>query len=162
MTALHCTMTPGRSLLGLSAYRRRYFADVPDIPAERKAPTHRVSTINDPKVRQLLREAQPDVTVVTCTTVLTPETIAAAGVPILNVHGGCLPDYRGWYGFFFALYEGAFDKIGSTIHFIDEGIDTGDIIEVVDQTFTPVMALNNFTAAPNDSLYIVLWICLRD
>ena len=126
-----------RSVSGLSAYRRNYFADRPHVPTERRAAIHRVSTVNDPAVRHLLHEARPDVTVVTCTTVLTPQTIAAAAGPILNVHGGYLPDYRGWYGFFFALYDLAFDKIGSTIHFIDTGIDTGDIVEVVQPTIYP-------------------------
>ncbi len=49
---------------------------------------------------------------------------------IINIHGGHLPDYRGCHCFFFALLEGRFDAIGSTIHYVDRGIDTGDIIQV--------------------------------
>lgn len=126
-----------RSVLGLTTYRRRYFADIPNVPSDRRAPVHRISTINDPTVSGLLRQVRPDVTVVTCTTVLTPETIAAADGLILNIHGGYLPNYRGWYGFFFALYDREYDKIGSTIHFIDFGIDTGDIVEVVRPNIYP-------------------------
>lgn len=120
-----------RSLLGLTAYRSAYFADVPEVPPHRRSPLVSVSSINDPVVRARLREAGADVVVVTCTSVLTRETISAAGETIVNIHGGYLPDYRGWYGFFFALYEGAPDRVGSTIHFIDATIDTGDIVEVV-------------------------------
>jgi methionyl-tRNA formyltransferase len=126
-----------RAVFGLSTYRRRYFADLPYVPPERRAVVHQVSTVNDVTVRRLLHQARPDVTVVTCTTVLNPQTIAAAGGPILNIHGGYLPDYRGWYGFFFAMYNRTFDKIGSTIHFIDAGIDTGDIVKVVQPTIHP-------------------------
>ncbi|MCC6557809.1 MAG: hypothetical protein IT372_33090, partial [Polyangiaceae bacterium] len=80
---------------------------------------------------RLLAAARPDLTVIICTSILRPEVIEAAGGPIINVHGGCLPRYRGNHCFFFALYNGDFDNIGSTIHFVDRGIDTGDIIEVV-------------------------------
>lgn len=126
-----------RSVLGLNAYRRRYFADVPEVPRERLAPTLLVSSINDPSVQDCLREAQADVTIVTCTTILSRETIDAADGFILNIHGGHLPDYRGCHCFFFALYDGAFDRIGSTIHFVDAGIDTGDIVEVVRPAIRP-------------------------
>jgi methionyl-tRNA formyltransferase len=42
-----------------------------------------------------------------------------------------LPDYRGNHCFFFALYNCDFNKIGSTIHSINTGIDKGDIISHV-------------------------------
>ncbi|MDT7787159.1 MAG: methionyl-tRNA formyltransferase, partial [Pseudonocardiales bacterium] len=120
-----------RSILGLSAYRSTFFGKVPDVPPQRLSPTLKTPSVNDVKVQLWLREASPDVVVVTCTSVLNRETIDAAGDTILNIHGGYLPDYRGWYGFFFALYEGKPELVGSTIHFIDASIDTGDIVEVV-------------------------------
>jgi Formyl transferase len=48
-----------------------------------------------------------------------------------------LADYRGNHCFFFAVYDVAFDKIGSTIHYINVGIDTGDIVEVVTPPIHP-------------------------
>lgn len=126
-----------RAILGFNAYRRRYFADAPQVLPNRRAPTMRVSSVNEPRVRDFLQKAKADVTVVTCTTILRPETIEAAGEAILNIHGGHLPHYRGCHCFFFALWDGAFDRIGSTIHFVDEGIDTGDIVEVVRPAIRP-------------------------
>lgn len=120
-----------RSVLGLNAYRQRYFADLPAVPAERRTPALTVDWINDATTLAELERANADLAIVICTSILRRETIAAAGDLVINVHGGHLPEYRGNHCFFFALYEGRFDKVGATIHFIDAGIDTGDIIEVI-------------------------------
>ncbi len=118
-----------RTLLGLNAYRRRYFADRRAAPGA--CPVLTVEWINDPAVVDLLRRVAPAQTIVIGTSILRAPVLEAAGEMILNVHGGYLPYYRGNHCFFFALYHGAFDKVGATIHFVDPGIDTGDIVEVV-------------------------------
>ena len=116
-----------RSLLGLDAYRQRYFVGLEELSLP---PCRALSVrwINDPEVAGLLRETKPDLTVTICTSILKQEVLAAAGT-IINVHGGFLPYYRGNHCFFFPFYRGEFDRIGSTLHFIDPGIDTGDILE---------------------------------
>ena len=120
-----------RTALGLNKYRRRYFADLVNAPVDATGKVITVDWINDPAVSKLLRKVRPELTVIICTSILKKDVLEAAGKMIVNVHGGYLPDYRGNHCFFFALYEGAFDRIGSTIHFVDPGIDTGDIIEIV-------------------------------
>ena len=120
-----------RTVLGLNRYRQRYFADLNQTAVNGTGKVLVVDWINKPEVSELLRNVKPDLTVVICTSILKKEVMAAAGDLIVNVHGGYLPHYRGNHCFFFALYHGAFDRIGSTIHFINAGIDTGDIIEVV-------------------------------
>ena len=128
-----------REWLGLNAYRKKYFTlDQPadqstDQPAP-KPPSYKLLTadsINDPGVAELLRETGSDITIVMGTSILGKRVLDSAGPMILNIHGGYLPDYRGNHCFFFAVYEGRFDRIGSTIHFINAGIDTGEIVEVV-------------------------------
>ena len=56
-----------------------------------------------------------------------------------NFHSGILPQYRGVASNSFALINGD-DKTGITLHLIDDGIDTGDVIEVrsflIDKTDT--------------------------
>jgi methionyl-tRNA formyltransferase len=89
-----------------------------------------VDWINGPQVLDLLKQKKPDLTIIICTSILSKEVLEAAGT-VINVHGGFLPYYRGNHCFFFALYRRDFDKIGSTIHFVDVGIDTGNIVEVV-------------------------------
>lgn len=126
-----------RSILGLNAYRDSYFADLPRVPPEGLCPVTTVDWINDPSVARLLRDLSPDVTIIICTSILKKELLEAAGGVVINVHGGHLPHYRGNHCFFFALYNGDFDKIGSTIHFVDPSIDTGDIIESVAPAIYP-------------------------
>ena len=46
-----------------------------------------------------------------------------------NFHPGILPQYRGAGAYSWVLINGD-DKTGITLHLIDDGIDTGDIIEV--------------------------------
>lgn len=128
-----------RTVLRLNARRARFFADAraADGLAAPPSPHLTVSSINDPRVAEMVRRAQPDVCVITCTTILSESTIASIGVDIINIHGGHLPDYRGCHCFFFALLRREFDKIGSTIHFVNRGIDTGKIVEIVRPAITP-------------------------
>ena len=122
-----------RRLGGLDAYRRGYFALSPETPLPTAA-RHQVRSVNHPSVPELLRAAEPDAVVVMGTSILRPAVLEAAGPVILNVHGGFLPHYRGNHCFFWALYDARHDLIGTTIHFVDPGIDTGDIIEIVTTT----------------------------
>lgn len=118
-----------RRLCGLTAYRKSYFSNLA-IPPLPPCPRLTVRWINEPGVAQLLRASKPDLTVTICTSILQSEVLQAAGT-IINVHGGFLPYYRGNHCFFFPFYRGEFDKIGSTLHFVDPGIDTGEIIETI-------------------------------
>jgi methionyl-tRNA formyltransferase len=119
-----------RTLLGLNSYRSKYFSDIPAAPEQRVCPEITVDYINDPEVADMLIEARPDLTIIMAPSILKRQVLQAAGT-IINVHGGFLPYYRGNHCFFFALYNQEFDKIGSTIHFVNAGIDTGDIIDIV-------------------------------
>jgi methionyl-tRNA formyltransferase len=116
-----------RRVTGLTAYRSAYFALPPGAPGWPVEPSLTVDWINRPEVAALLKATAPDLTVVICTSILSQRTLEAAGSTI-NIHGGFLPWYRGNHCFFFALYDRAFDRIGSTIHFVDRGVDTGDLI----------------------------------
>src|SRR5271167_548611 len=52
--------------------------------------------------------------------------IEASSIGVLNAHMGLLPPYRGMNVTEWALWNG--DPVGCTVHLIDRGIDTGDII----------------------------------
>ena len=59
------------------------------------------------------------------------------GFASICLHGGYLPDYKGNHCIFFAYYERALEKVGSTIHLVAAGVDTGAII---DKLTVPVTA----------------------
>lgn len=59
--------------------------------------------------------------------IIKKDLITASKLGFINCHAGALPFYRGRNPINWALINGE-EKIGVTVHYIDEGIDTGDII----------------------------------
>jgi folate-dependent phosphoribosylglycinamide formyltransferase PurN len=90
---------------------------------------HRVASANAPESQQLVRSIEPTVVVVNGTRILSRETIDCVNAPFVNMHVGITPAYRGVHGGYWALAEGRPDMVGTTIHYLDDGIDTGGIIE---------------------------------
>jgi methionyl-tRNA formyltransferase len=60
--------------------------------------------------------------------ILKSEIIALPSHGVLNIHPGWLPAYRGAMAYFWVLHNGS-DRGGVSVHWIDEGIDTGEILE---------------------------------
>jgi len=58
--------------------------------------------------------------------ILPKEAINKVSLAVLNSHPGRLPKYRGNYTIRWAIHNG--DQIVVTVHFVDEGIDTGYIL----------------------------------
>ncbi len=68
----------------------------------------------------------PDVAVVACFTQrIPPALLALPRLGFLNLHPSLLPAYRGPQPLFWQLRDGA--PTGATVHYLDEGLDTGDI-----------------------------------
>jgi folate-dependent phosphoribosylglycinamide formyltransferase PurN len=109
------------------------------------APVQRVSSANSREAMDLLRSLQPMLVVVNGTRILTRETLAVCGCPFINMHAGITPAYRGVHGGYWALAEGRPDLVGTTVHRVDEGIDTG---QIVDQAFFRVTGEDNFCTYP--------------
>ena len=49
-------------------------------------------------------------------------------VPIINMHAGITPKYRGSHGGYWAVVNDDKSNCGVTIHFVNKGIDTGGVI----------------------------------
>lgn len=108
-------------------------------------PVERVDSANDPIVGGMLRTRQPAVLVVNGTRILTGGTLGAVDAPIVNMHAGITPLYRGSHGGYWALADGRPDLVGTTIHLVDAGIDTGPIVE---QAFFTVHPADSFATYP--------------
>lgn len=116
----------------------------------RRVPTAVVGNINDARCVQHVRRLRPDVLAVCGTTVIKPDVFTLAPRGAINIHTGITPEYRSADPIFWALYRGEADKVGVTIHFVDEGIDTGPIIF---QSTVPVYA--------DDTLASISVRCIR-
>lgn len=88
-----------------------------------------VGSVNCPEVTNLLEAAKPDVVVVSGTSILDGKLLERLGsTPTINIHCGITPRYRGNHGAFWAVVNGDWANVGTTVHFVDSGIDTGEII----------------------------------
>lgn len=84
--------------------------------------------VNDVDFRARITEFECDVLVsMSFNQILKSDIIKAAPKGFINCHAGALPFYRGRNPLNWALINGE-REFGVTVHYVDEGIDTGDII----------------------------------
>ena len=96
-----------------------------------------VPHINDARVVELAERLAPDIIAVFGTSLIKGPLLDQGRLGIVNLHGGLSPEYRGADCTFWALYNGEPEKVGCTIHFIDQGIDTGKLIAHVSPEVKP-------------------------
>ena len=90
--------------------------------------TYRVPVGQRRRDRRLLDSLRPDLVVVHGTRIISARVLASAGCPVVNMHAGITPRYRGVHGGYWALAEQHPDWVGTTVHLVDAGIDTGGIL----------------------------------
>ena len=128
-----------KSVLDLVGRRRRTaIFGAAAVDTTHRAPAHRVLSVNDDAAVALLTSLLPDVVVVHGTRVIAQRVLESAGCPVLNMHAGITLRYRGVHGGYWAIAERHPDWVGTTVHLVDPGIDTGLILaqttfEVSDQ-----------------------------
>jgi methionyl-tRNA formyltransferase len=83
---------------------------------------------NSSETIQKIKLLSPDLVILGQAGIIKEEILKIPKIGILNAHPGILPYYRGIDCFQWAIYNHEFDKIGSTIHWVNEGIDTGNIV----------------------------------
>lgn len=105
----------------------------------------RIASVNTPETASLLRDLAPDVIVLNGTRIVKPATLAATPAPVLNIHAGITPAYRGVHGGYWALWQGRPQEFGATLHLVDQGVDTGTVLA---QTRPEPGAADNFTTYP--------------
>ncbi len=94
--------------------------------AGKKIPVYCVANHNDSTCRELLAAEKPDVLVLGGTRIIKSSILETPRRATVNSHPGLLPLLRGSASVGWALYKDL--PQGATAHFIDPGIDTGDII----------------------------------
>jgi folate-dependent phosphoribosylglycinamide formyltransferase PurN len=110
------------------ARRRTAIFRAASVDATHRAPSYRVPAVNDDKTVALLTSLQPDVVVVHGTRIIAARVLESAGCPVINVHAGITLRYRGVHGGYWALAEQNPNWVGTTVHLVDPGIDTGGIL----------------------------------
>lgn len=85
-----------------------------------------VDDFNGEYCESILKRMEPDIIVLGGSGIIKKNIIAIPKIGIINGHPGLLPRYRGVDVIPWAIYNG--DDVGVTIHFVDDGIDTGRIV----------------------------------
>ncbi len=104
---------------------------------ELEIPFFAPSDVNEPSFLGELAEYAPDVNVsMSYDQILQTDAIELAPKGFINCHAGALPFYRGRNVLNWVLINGE-DHFGVTVHYVDESIDTGDIITQRFEVITP-------------------------
>jgi folate-dependent phosphoribosylglycinamide formyltransferase PurN len=79
-------------------------------------------------VDRVLAETPDLIVSIACPQKLKSELLSTSRLGAINLHGGYLPDFPGVFTPFWNLLKGS-NEAGCTVHWIDDTIDGGDIIE---------------------------------
>lgn len=102
---------------------------LPDLISHFNVNLFTTKDINSKETISLIESQKPDLIVVAnFNQILKKEIISIPKIGCINVHPSLLPDYRGANPIFWMFKNN--EKVGgTTIHVIDEGIDTGNIVK---------------------------------
>jgi methionyl-tRNA formyltransferase len=96
-------------------------------------PIHRVDDLNSTQAVDFVRSLNPTIAVFTGGGMIRPALIEACGEGVLNCHMGPLPRYRGMDVVEWPFLEKSdCARTAVTVHFMDQGLDTGPIAKVAD------------------------------
>jgi hypothetical protein len=88
-------------------------------------PIHPVTSINAPETAALVAELMPGAILLVSTRLMSARQLAAMPCPVINLHAGINPNYRGQMGGYWSLRENDPQNFGATLHLVDAGTDTG-------------------------------------
>ncbi|OBZ93878.1 formyl transferase [Pararhizobium polonicum] len=104
---------------------RLYDADDRENPT---VPVIALDSVNTPSAIEHIRAINPAVVFLVSCRMLSASTLQAMPCPVINFHAGINPQYRGLMGGYWARVENDEGNFGATVHLVDTGVDTGDIL----------------------------------
>jgi len=84
--------------------------------------------LNAPETCDRLRALAPDLMVVSGAPMLQPALYSIPRLGTVNLHMGISPDYRGQHTMLWPLLHRDYTHIGATLHYINEGVDSGPVL----------------------------------
>lgn len=88
-------------------------------------PIQPVTSINAPETAALVEELDPGAILLVSTRLMSARQLSAMPCPVINLHAGINPAYRGQMGGYWSLVERDSGNFGATVHLVDAGTDTG-------------------------------------
>jgi len=106
---------------------------------------YRVNSINSQEAIELLQKFEYDLIIINATRIISATVLDSVDKKFINIHAGITPKYRGVHGGYWALVEDDKEHCGVTLHFVDSGIDSGQIIS---QAVIDITPKDNFCTYP--------------
>ncbi len=130
--SLEALIKQGENVIGVitteDVANQKYPNPVKECAVEHDIDLYQANYLKKPKPIDWVRKLQPDLLVLGFVNAFVPqEMIALAKFGGINYHPSLLPKYRGGSAINWAIINGE-TETGVTIHFIDEGVDTGPIL----------------------------------
>ena len=122
-------------------FKENYF-NTHTIPADKLVS---VSSVNNQATADIINAINPAVVIVNGTRIISKKILSNISCPVINMHVGITPAYRGVHGGYWALVNNDTANCGVTIHLVDAGIDTGAILY---QDIIVPSAKDNFISYP--------------
>lgn len=123
-----CIQGFGFLLTTIFPFLRRRLKPAWKIAADHGIPVFHCGNINDKSCQNFIAQLQPDLLISAYfSQILKKEIISLPKRGVLNIHPGWLPTYKGAMAYFWVLKNNS-DRGGVTVHWIDEGIDTGKVL----------------------------------
>jgi methionyl-tRNA formyltransferase len=131
--SLPALIEQGENIIGvvipLESDENRRAQNIRRIAIEKGIPVFQWKTFKDPNILYQIREWDADlgVSAGNMQYIFRRDVLDSFKFGVINYHSSLLPKNGGQFPIHWQIYKGE-DKIGITIHYCDEGIDTGDII----------------------------------
>ena len=87
-----------------------------------------VHSVNNKHLQKYIESMSPDLIITFGTGIVKPQIFNIPKWGTINIHRGDASSYRGLDSDLWAIKNEEFDKINVTIHYVDEDLDTGDIL----------------------------------
>ncbi|KAL6851829.1 nucleotide-binding domain-containing protein [Trichoderma novae-zelandiae] len=125
-----------RHYFGHDHQRKAYFDRL--VPRDHvfTSPDITVDSVNCREVWDAVEQWKPELTIVSGTKFIGRKLNKVGGL-MINLHIGHLPEYKGNHCIFFALYDGAVDKVSATLHQLTPHLDGGDVLDTVSPPILP-------------------------
>lgn len=139
---LRTIFTKSADVLGFSNSLRAY--SVPSAANVFRIPCELIDAVNDSAFLERLKAMEIDLIVsVSCPQIFRKNLIAIPKWGCLNIHGAPLPNYRGLLPSFWMMAKGEIEA-AVTVFFVNEGIDSGDVVVMERFAIDPEESLDQF------------------
>jgi Formyl transferase len=134
----------------LNRFSKKRIAEIKALYSFDETPLDKTKVINVPSVNDVtcineLKKLTPDIVIVNGTRIISKNVLDAVKAVFINMHTGITPQYRGVHGGYWAMVNKDAANFGVTVHLVDKGIDTGNILY---RAVTAPSSKDNFVTYP--------------